>query len=238
MVHRTRIYIVGLSGSGKTFLVNHLRTHSDLKTSIAIAPRYVTREPRPDEPRDGENIFLSDEQFRELVDAGHIVEAWPKLFESGRRIWYGFPRVADRKPVIVYPANMEFLQHTWKWDIEAGDRAFVVQIEAPLQCRRDRIERRGVGMTDDEWAVRLNGPAESSVKSFADILLRNDSTHEQTAGHFSSSAVERLFECLAHALFQRQLRSADIGRILSLLRPPAYSSISSRKCGTLSFQFG
>lgn len=66
------IFIVGASGSGKTYLFNRLIM--DYPYIFNKIPSYTTRKPRKGELEEGNYIFLSKSEFVEKIKAGFFVE--------------------------------------------------------------------------------------------------------------------------------------------------------------------
>lgn len=79
MANRGRLYVIsGPAGAGKTEIVKVLlKKHPDVRLSVSC----TTRAPRPGEV-DGVNYhFVSEERFRELIDAGAFYE-WAHVHQN------------------------------------------------------------------------------------------------------------------------------------------------------------
>ncbi len=73
------------SGAGKTTLARQLL---DADTTIAMSVSATTRPPRPGEVDGNDYFFVSDDDFKRMIDAGELLE-WAKVFGN----FYGTPKV-------------------------------------------------------------------------------------------------------------------------------------------------
>lgn len=78
------VVISGPSGVGKTTIAHAVKERLDAVFSISVTTR-----PQSDQERDGVDYhFVSDEQFRSMIEAGELLEH----AEVFGRHWYGTPR--------------------------------------------------------------------------------------------------------------------------------------------------
>ena len=92
-VRRTRGFLVvlsGPSGAGKNTLVNELLKRAEgMRYSVSV----TTRPPGPGETDGVHYHFVTPERFREMREAGELLE-WATVYGNS----YGTPRRLSRKP--------------------------------------------------------------------------------------------------------------------------------------------
>lgn len=80
------LIVSGLSGSGKTSLVDAMLEEKSLPFKLEKVVSYTTREPRPGEVHGFDYVFISKEEFAKLNDDGFFIE----VVCYGDN-WYGTP---------------------------------------------------------------------------------------------------------------------------------------------------
>jgi len=176
---QTAIFIVGDSGAGKSFLVAKALEDPELETSIHVVPRCTTRRPRTIETNPEENAFLDENEFQRSRSSFSYV--WWKEIPGGHGAWYAFRRTETKKKILVYPANLQFLQTAWE-TISPGEQgdSVILRVDASLETRRARILQRD-SVSHEELNARLLGPPEASLLLTPHVVLRNDICYEETA---------------------------------------------------------
>lgn len=79
------LVVSGPSGVGKgTVIAEVLASHPEVRKSVSV----TTRNPRPGETDGEEYIFVSVDEFQQMVDAGDFLE----YAQVHQNLWYGTPR--------------------------------------------------------------------------------------------------------------------------------------------------
>ena len=60
------LVIWGVSGAGKTTLINHLNEHPQFRNNFEFCVSYTTRKPRVGEVNGENYLFLSDAEFENI----------------------------------------------------------------------------------------------------------------------------------------------------------------------------
>lgn len=179
------------SGSGKTTIVQHLLSHSDLPLGFSISA--TTRAPRGQE-RDGVDYhFLDLESFVHHIDAGDLLE-WEEVYPE---VFYGtLQHQLDR---------MWSLGKTVVFDVDVvggvnlkrllGADALAIFVQPPsLEILRDRLVNRGTESPQKVEERMAKAAWEwSQSESFDRILVNEDlldacaQAEEWAAAHIESS---------------------------------------------------
>jgi len=158
------------SGSGKSTIVNHiLPLHPELEFSISATSRL----PRGNEKNGVEYYFMSNEEFKNLIDKGEFVE-WEQVYQGH---YYGtlkkeVQRIWDKGHVIVFDVDVKGGVNLKKY---FGDKALSIFIKAPsIEELRLRLLSRGTD-TPEAIAERV-GKAEEELgyENRFDKVLVND----------------------------------------------------------------
>jgi guanylate kinase len=164
----TLFLLDGASCSGKSTLVDRL---SAGPASIDLVPRYSTREPRQDDQRRREYIFVSQESFRARADAGAFIEYRDFLFGMS----YGLPWAEAFAPLLEgRPAlgviNLGNVEHVKRLMPEA----VTILVDASLDTIRHRLIARGVN-TPEQIEERLSNAARvQTYRKFYDYVVTNE----------------------------------------------------------------
>lgn len=153
------IVISGPSGVGKDAIVERIAKRGD---DFYFTVTATTRSPRPNEVHGMNHIFVSKEQFRDMIANGELLE-WAETYGN----MYGTPKDQVRNAL----ANglHVLLRIDVKGAMSVRDLvpdALLIFIAAPnKEVQADRLRRRGVD-ADNDVAVRLQ--AADAESSFAD----------------------------------------------------------------------
>jgi len=147
------LIVVGSSGTGKTTLVDGLRTPT-YRSRVVVPRRFVTRLGRLDDDPN-ETAHLDQADFQRLVDAKTIHPYWHRTLEHGRRERYGFEMIDEADSRLrVFAANNAFLRDHNASVLEVLDTAIVVIVQARRETRNARLSAKN--MPADESDVRLD----------------------------------------------------------------------------------
>lgn len=165
----TLFLLDGASCSGKSTLVKGLTAEGSLP--IELVPRYSTREPRKDDQRCGEYIFVSHDAFRELAFSGGFLEY--RDFQFGMS--YGLPWAEAVTPLLQgRPAlgviNLGNVRHVKMLFPEA----VTILVDASQETIRQRLISRGVN-TPEQIEERLaNAARVQSYRPLYDHVVTNE----------------------------------------------------------------
>jgi guanylate kinase len=181
-----RVFVItGPSGVGKGTLIRALLERMpELEMSVSA----TTRRPRPGETHGADYWFLTDDEFRQRIDAGDFVE-WAEY--SGRR--YGTLRSElERVLATGRPVVLEIEVQGARQVREAMPEAVQVFIVPPSQeALRVRLVGRGTDAPDEvERRLRVAGEELAAQSEFGHVVV-NDRLED---------AVERLAEIVRSTL--------------------------------------
>ena len=169
------VAIVGSSCSGKTTLLNSIRSSSLCREKKVLIPvRYTTRPKRENDIFD-ENIYITEEEFTKKAKNLQISLYWKKKMDDEREARFGFaPPAADR--LSVYSGNNGLL-YNQKSVYPRGilDMILFVGIYAPDEVRKERLFMRSPDLVQDkpkELFYRLEDKAEK-IFSRVHLVINN-----------------------------------------------------------------
>ncbi len=168
------IVFVGSSASGKTTVVNSVRSAVSDSTDVVIPRRYITRPPRMGDDLT-ENLHITLDDLLQKIKNGSVSVSWVRHMEGNRVEHYGFEET-DKKKLALYSANNDFCRRT----DGIGKQILVVGVYAPDEIRKQRLMARSPDMNPAEAAYRL-GDSSENIVSFSHVLLQNYGPTEQTA---------------------------------------------------------
>jgi guanylate kinase len=156
------------SGAGKTTLSRGaLGTNLGLQASVSL----TTREPRAGECHDIDYTFVTDEEFRRKLAAGHLAE-WAQVFDAS----YGTPREPLDRAVasgtdILLDIDIQGARQIRR--SYPGDSVTIFVLPPSFAELEERLRRRG---TEDEAAIErrlLRARDEASAFPEYDYLIVN-----------------------------------------------------------------
>ncbi len=164
------IIFAGPSGSGKTTIVHHLLQHMpELSFSVSA----TTREKRPNEVNDKDYYFISEGEFKEMIDRDEFVE-WEQVYVGG---YYGtlkseVERVWSLNKSVVFDVDVVGALHIKK---VYGDNALAVMVMPPsLEKLKERLHTRATE-TPESLQKRIGKAAhELSYAYKFDKVIVND----------------------------------------------------------------
>ena len=159
------------SGSGKSTIVHHIL---DTFTGMEFSVSATSRNPRGEEKDGVDYYFLSEEKFRELIDADGFVEheeVYPGRFYGTlkseiKRIW-------DVGHVVIFDVDVKGGVNLKKY---FGKNALSVFIQAPsIEVLRERLIKRGTDSAEDiEKRVAKAAEELTYAPKFDHILVNDD----------------------------------------------------------------
>ncbi len=171
------IVFVGSSGSGKTTVVDEVRSLVEKNPSLAllfeVPKRVVTRPERKGDNLIENRFVATPEEFAGLTQGGLT---WVRKLEGDRTERYGFVPKENEAHIGIYSANNAIL--TNKETVRAPDadflnHALIVMVYTPDEVREESfLARSGGDLGAGEIAVRLGDRAISQYPE-AHILMKN-----------------------------------------------------------------
>ena len=145
------LVLIGSSCTGKSTLIDTLQKSIPVESGLIDVPlRYITRSRRFGD-RDSENIFVSENKFKEMQRSGEIGLAWERSLH-GPNTLYGFPPKKTGSVLTVYSANNDLYHQREKL---CGKDMLFMEVMAPLDARIQRMLQRSPDLSEEEIAARL-----------------------------------------------------------------------------------
>lgn len=180
----SNIIFVGSSLSGKTTLVDALRTamktDDALDTAFQVPKRVITR---PQRANDNlvENQFVTADEFEALVQSGEIGMHWIRKMEEGREERYGFLGI-DKHRVPVFSGNNAIVDN--KESVVPSDlleKSLIVAIYCPDDVRDERMQQRSPDLVREkpqEVSYRLS---DRSINMYpeAHVVVKNFGRYQE-----------------------------------------------------------
>ena len=198
------VVVSGPGGVGKNTLVNAVRRRMpELRYSVSV----TTRPPRPGEVDGRDYFFVTPERFRELVQAGELLE-WARFGDH----WYGTPAryvtdAVESGQIVLLDIDTQGA-HQLK-ATKREDAVFVFLLPPSLEALRERLERRA---TDPPEAVeRRLAMALTEIEAAPDYdyVIVNESLDEAS---LQLEAIIRAEACRPHRLRWEVERSPSAGK--------------------------
>jgi guanylate kinase len=192
------------SGAGKTTLVHAVvRKHPELRFSIS----YTTREPRVNEANAVDYLFVSEDEFMRLRDAGEMLE-YAQVFDNyyatsrsqvekhlrdNRSVvleidWQGAQQVRESMPdcvtIFILPPSIEELERRLR--DRRTDKPEVIE-------RRLRDARSDMAHWDEFDHVIINDDLDEAIVAL-EAVLRGDGDASSTDNPSLREAVQRIIE--------------------------------------------
>jgi len=159
------------SGAGKTTIVHHLLTVTDLRLSFSISA--TSRPRRPHEKEGKDYFFISPDEFRSRIANGEFLE-WEEVYEDQ---YYGtlhaeIERVWSEGHNVIFDVDVVGGLNLKK---HFGPGALAVFVEPPsIEVLRFRLRNRSTE-TADKIAMRIaKAQHEMSYANQFDLIVVND----------------------------------------------------------------
>lgn len=161
------------SGTGKSTIINHL-VNSNPEFRLGFSISATSRKPRGEEKDGVEYYFLTDSDFRKLIDSGQLVE-WEEVYKG---CCYGtlrseVERVTDAGNNLIMDVDVKGALSIKK--IYGNDAVSIFLMPPSLETLRQRLCNRG---TDSEEVIQKRLDKAEYEMSFAprfDYVVVNDS---------------------------------------------------------------
>lgn len=156
------------SGAGKSSLINALlEKHADMKVSVS----HTTRQPRPGEQNAQHYHFVTEQDFKALIDKNDFFE-WAQVFDN----YYGTSKAAIEEQL---DAGIDvFLDIDWQGARQVRELAPEVTTIFILPPSRDELEKRLTQRGQDSAEVIASrmekAQSESAHYDEYDYLVIND----------------------------------------------------------------
>lgn len=165
------------SGSGKSTLVNHLLSQrNDLEFSISA----TTRAPRGQEVNGKEYYFISNDEFKQLIQDDLLVE-WQQVYNG---TYYGtlrseIERIEQKHHHVVFDVDVKGGANLKRL---FGDKALSIFVAPPsIEELRNRLIHRATDSAD-KIAERINKAAEElTYKPLFDVVIVNNDLQQAEA---------------------------------------------------------
>jgi len=192
----TLFIVSGPSGAGKTTLINKVREQlKKLNLELYFSVSHTTRQPRSGEVEGKSYYFVTDGEFRRMIDKGEFIE-WAFVHErlygtSKMEVLLRLRRGEDVILDIDYQGAKQIAG-----DADLKDRSLNVFIFPPsLDILERRLRDRGLN-SDQEIETRLRKAIDEidAGKEFYDYVIINDDLEVAT-------------ECLKAAIIAKKLQT-------------------------------
>jgi len=175
------------SGAGKTTLSRRL-SQSDPNTSLSIS--VTTRPPRPDEADGDDYIFVSEEEFARMIEAGELLE-YATVFGHS----YGTPRPAVEAHLeagrdVMFDIDWQGTQQLQ--DKSKGDVVRIFILPPSMAALEERLRSRGQDSNETVASRMQQAATEISHWAEYDYVLINRGFDECLAEIKEILEVERM----------------------------------------------
>ena len=153
-----KIVLVGKAASGKDYLRKRL-----MDKGLSYGVSHTTRDPRPGEVHGKDYIYVSVEEFMQLVESNQIVE-----YQKFNGWFYGISREQfDKADIMIMNAEaIDMLPE----DIRS--QCTVIYLDIPYEVRRDRLMSRSDQQDPMEGRMQLDEEQYANFNNF-DIRITN-----------------------------------------------------------------
>ena len=153
-----KIVLVGKAASGKDYLRKRL-----MNKGLSYGVSHTTRDPRPGEVHGQDYIYVSVEEFMQLVESNQIVE-----YQKFNGWFYGISREQfDKADIMIMNAEaIDMLPE----DIRS--QCTVIYLDIPYEVRRERLMSRSDQQDPMEGRMQLDEEQYANFSNF-DIRITN-----------------------------------------------------------------
>jgi len=188
------VAIVGSTCSGKSIIVDAIRSAVELKGLVDVPMRYITR-PKRGKDNTIENTHLDGDEFQDKVDAGDIGLHWVRRMEGDREERYGFHQT-DTDRLAVYSGNNALYNNPNSINPKGVlENTLILGVHAPDNVRKDRLMQRSPDLfrdQPDEAAYRLQDSSDNILPHVHAVV----DNHGELEANATAEIVE-LIELLA-----------------------------------------
>ena len=150
-----KIVLVGKAASGKDYLRKRL-----MDRGLSYGISHTTRDPRPGEVEGKDYIYVSVDEFMQIVNEGNIIE-----YQKFNGWFYGITREQFKKAdvMIMNAEAVEMLPE------DIRKQCTVIYLDIPLEVRRQRLMARSDQQDPMEGRIQLD---EQQYANFTDYDIR------------------------------------------------------------------
>ena len=183
MIKNKILILISASSSGKNYVFDCLIYNYNFKPLIS----HTTRPMRPNETNGRDYHFVSDSQFKELIDNDLLVEyrTYNTLVSNIPAIWYyGLSKqtIDDLNPNTNYVTIFDVQGAKDFIEYYGRDNCYVCMIKCDDKIREERAKLRG-GFSQEEWDRRLADDlvvfSDDNTKNLIDHYIINDGTIDE-----------------------------------------------------------
>lgn len=150
-----KIVLVGKAASGKDYLRKRL-----IDRGLSYGVSHTTRDPRPGEVHGKDYIYVTVPEFKQIVDAGNIIE-----YQIFNNWYYGITReqFAKADVMIMNAEAVEMLPE------DIRKQCTVIYLDIPYEVRLNRLQSRSDQQDPLEGRMQLD---EEQYANFTDYDIR------------------------------------------------------------------
>jgi guanylate kinase len=200
MNKKGKLFVISApSGAGKTTLCDTLRKNFE---NLEYSVSYTTRKPRPDETNGIDYFFITEEEFKKMIDENIFIE-WAKVHGN----YYGTSRAFIEQSI---NSGKNILldidpQGARKLKKSVDEGIFIFIVAPSLKALKDRLLKR---RTESEEILKLRlENAKNEVKLFKEydyIILNNN--------------FEKAYRELESIYIAEHLRTKDLDNIETIMK--------------------
>lgn len=180
-------FIMGIAGSGKGTLIKNLRALENNNLDFPLS--YTTRPMRPGEVHGkGTYYFISRGEFLSSVEKGEFLEyAFVHQMDYyGTKLEDVFDKGVKKWKTVIKELEINGLKKLRSERPEFDPFYSTVFLNIPKEKLKERIEQRGVFMSDEEYQNRMNSAMieEEELKHLANFVIDATLSPEEVLEQF------------------------------------------------------
>lgn len=180
-------FIMGIAGSGKGTLIKNLRALQNENLDFPLS--YTTRPMRPGEIHGkGTYYFISRGEFLSAVEKGEFLEyAFVHQMDYyGTKLEDVFEKGVKKGKIVIKELEINGLKKLRSERPEFDPYYSTIFLNIPKEKLKERIEQRGVFMSDEEYQNRMNSAMieEEELKDLCDFVIDATLPPEQVVDAF------------------------------------------------------